>query len=200
MVFASQFAGEWQIGKYFTPIILFLTLLIPGILFKEISFDWFQLELFKEGCLKSLLQSILASMVLLLAFHYTWLFANNLFESIPNLSIGSNFISRLTLIVALNILAGCVIEELIFRGFIQGEMAKKNEVSLFKILMFQIFIPSVLFSIMHIFILGHMFWILIFPGMFFSCLKFRTKHISGSIFAHLLFNLYYLSLISPKPF
>ena len=65
---------------------------------------------------------------------------------------------------------------------------------------YQIMIPAILFSLMHIFEMGPSCLIILIPGIIFGCLKYYSSNLYAAIGSHLIFNFYYFSLVSPRPF
>ena len=178
-------------------ILSILPLFFVSFIYKEKG--WFEKELFNSSNFLKVSLSIALSLICVVLFHQIW---NNLSQTshygilIFQLQEFNNLI-----LLILNLTFFCVIEELLFRGFFQEEIKKMSQklpstLSIF----YQIMIPAILFSLMHIFEMGPSCLIILIPGIIFGCLKYYSSNLYAAIGSHLIFNFYYFSLVSPRPF
>lgn len=146
-----------------------------------------------------LLNSCLISIVLLCLFHLVYNYCCSLFGYLP---LQFQFLQLLPIInLGVNILFYSIIEETIFRGYIQGEIYQMTNKLPFSLNTFYtIFVPALLFSLMHFFKMGPSCFIIVIPGILFGALKLYSGTIYSAIFAHFIFNFYYFNLLEPKPF
>lgn len=103
--------------------------------------------------------------------------------------------------LCINVFFNAFAEEIIFRGYLQDEIEKMVcDFSKTTQLFLVVLIPAILFAFAHVFKMGLACFLILIPGIYFGVLKYYSKTILTSLFAHCIFNVYYYLLQDPKPF
>ena len=161
--------------------------------------QWMEKELYNRLGLKRVFLSIILSILCVLTFHLLW---DKFFSTVKFRLLkiqGVDFFDLMLMVLSMAFI--CLIEELIFRGYFQEEFKKRSQhLSLKLSAFYQIMTPAILFALMHFFNMGPSCIIILIPGVIFGCLKYYSSNIYASASSHFIFNLYYISLMEPRPF